>query len=254
MSQEHNEAQHSTEFLINESVLNFNRDTKIYRYIDYDTLLQVLDGKLYVSTKKQFADLYDAGNRVPLHDVFKNFITAYNDKEALLKKHSLPSFINLFKTSANYLASCWTLSKDNYLMWKTYTHGNCGICIESTASNFIASLDPQSINPYLVCCSPMFYDGFSSVNEAEEILFRKLEQYNGEQEVRFYFLEGKQNNTTKANTNKTYVYFKIDPEVMIDKLIISPFMRGNSAHILKRNLEENHSYLKSIIEFSQISE
>ncbi len=217
-------------------------------------MLQVLDGELRVSAKKTFADKYDAGNTIPLKAVFKNFITEYGNKDALLTKYSPTSLINTFKTSANYFASCWTLSKDNYLMWNAYTHGNSGVCIESTVSNFVASIDPLSIEPFLICCSPMYYDGYSSISEVEEILFKKLRQYEGEQEVRFYFLDGKQTNTEKANTNRDYVFLKIDPEVMIDKLIISPFMRGNSAHILKQNLEEKYSYLKDRIEFSQISE
>ena len=48
--------QDKTEFLINTSVKDFNSDTKIYRYIDFDSFLQILDGKFYVSTKKQFSD------------------------------------------------------------------------------------------------------------------------------------------------------------------------------------------------------
>ena len=57
--------QDQTEFLINTSVKDFNSDTKIYRYIDFDSFLQILDGKFYVATKKQFSDCYDAGKEIP---------------------------------------------------------------------------------------------------------------------------------------------------------------------------------------------
>ena len=46
----------------------------------------------------------------------------------------------------------WTLNKDDILMWQAYTHGNCGICIESTVGNVIAALDPNAIKHYLICC------------------------------------------------------------------------------------------------------
>lgn len=245
--------QDQTEFLINTSVKDFNSDTKIYRYIDFDSFLQILDGKFYVSTKKQFSDCYDAGKEIPIKDISKNFLMVCGEKQTNLKQYTISELREAFKNSQNYLASCWTLSKDNILMWQAYTHGNCGICIESTIGNVIASLDSKSIKPYLICCSPMYYDGYSNLTEVEEILLKKLNPYRGEAEIRFYFLSGKaksnsENLGTMANSN----VFKINADTLIDKVILSPFMRGNSAKLLKGNLEECYPFLKGHIKFSEL--
>ena len=55
------------EFFINKSAKEFNNDTKIYRYMDFDCFLQILDKKFYISAKKHFSDCYDAGTKVPLN-------------------------------------------------------------------------------------------------------------------------------------------------------------------------------------------
>lgn len=246
--------QDQTEFLINKSVKDFNNNTKIYRYMDFDCFLQILDKQFYVSTKKQFADCYDAGKKIPINDISKNFLMVCGEKQTNLKQYTVSEISEAFKNSQNYLASCWTLSKDNILMWQAYTHGNCGICIESTIGNVIASLDSKSINPYLICCSPMYYNGYSNLTEVEEILFKKLNIYRGEDEIRFYFLSGKvKSNTKDLDAIAKNNVFKIKPEVLIDNVFLSPFMRGNSAKLLKGNLEECYDFLKGHIKISELS-
>ena len=234
------------EFFINKSAKEFNNDTKIYRYMDFDCFLQILDKKFYIS------DCYDAGTKVPLKDIFKNFVNVCEGKSVVLKNYTSIELIEMFKKSQNYLTSCWTLNKDDILMWQAYTHGNCGICIESTVGNVIAALDPNAIKPYLICCSPMYYNGYSSLQEVEGILFQKQNQYKGEKEVRFYFLNGIFNDES-ANYDKNYAVFDIDSDVLIDEVILSPFMRGNSAQVLKHKLEESNPYLEGRIYKSEIS-
>lgn len=240
------------EFFINKSAKEFNNDTKIYRYMDFDCFLQILDKKFYISAKKHFSDCYDAGTKVPLKDIFKNFVNVCEGKSVVLKNYTSIELIEMFKKSQNYLTSCWTLNKDDILMWQAYTHGNCGICIESTVGNVIAALDPNAIKPYLICCSPMYYNGYSSLQEVEGILFQKQNQYKGEKEVRFYFLNGIFNDES-VNYDKNYAVFDIDSDVLIDEVILSPFMRGNSAQVLKHKLEESNPYLEGRIYKSEIS-
>ena len=47
--------------------------------------------------------------------------------------------------------------------------------------------------------------------------------------------------------------FDIDSDVLIDEVILSPFMRGNSAQVLKHKLEERNPYLEGRIYNSEIS-
>lgn len=254
MAKENFIQQNQTEFLINESVKDFNCDTKIYRYMDFDCFLQILDKKFYVSTKKQFADSYDAGKKIPLKDLIINFLTVCGEKQTPPKRYTSSELYEMFEKSQKSLASCWTLSKDNILMWQVYTHGTCGVCIESTVGNFIASLDSTLIKQYFICCSPMYYDGYSNLTEADEILFKKLNQYRGEDEIRFYFLRRtKSGYTESVDATVNNAVFKINPEVLIGKVLLSPFMRGNSPKLLKQNLEEYYSCLKGRVEISGVN-
>ena len=88
----------------------------------------------------------------------------------------------------------------------------------------------------------------------EEILFKKLNIYRGEDEIRFYFLSGKvKSNTKDLDAIAKNNVFKIKPEVLIDNVFLSPFMRGNSAKLLKGNLEECYDFLKGHIKSSELS-
>lgn len=74
------------EFLINTSVEGFNNDTKIYRYMDFDCFLQIMDKKFYVSAKKQFSDCYDAGTKI-------NYVMFNIYPEVLIDKVLLSPFM-----------------------------------------------------------------------------------------------------------------------------------------------------------------
>ncbi len=221
------------------------KDTKIYRYVDLDCFLQILEAKFFVAKKKLFSDPKDAGNTVPLNDVFNNFVKACGESQDIRKEYTLTELCKAIKTSKEYLASCWSLSKNNILMWKTYTHGNCGVCIESTIENVIAALDVESAKQYLICCSPMYYEGYSNITDVEEVLFRKSELYRGEDELRFYFFRKE---TTEVGKTINSVTFDIKPEVLIDRISLSPLMHSYSAKILKQNLEICYPFLNGHIE------
>lgn len=221
------------------------KDTNIYRYVDLDCFLQILEAKFFVAKKKLFSDPKDAGNTVPLHGVFNNFVKVCGENQGVSRKYTLTELCETFKASKDYLASCWSLSKDNILMWEAYTHGKCGVCIESTIRNVIAALDVECAEPYLICCSPMYYEGYSNVTDVDEILFRKSELYRGEDEFRFYFFRKE---TTDADKTTNSVTFDINPEVLIDRVSLSPFMHSYSAEILKRNLEKCYPFLIGRIE------
>ena len=92
--------QDQTEFLINKSVKDFNNDTKIYRYMDFDCFLQILDKQFYVSTKKQFADCYDAGKKIPINDISKNFLMVCGEKQTNLKQYTGRTHQNAFASKS----------------------------------------------------------------------------------------------------------------------------------------------------------
>ena len=47
-----------THFFLNKKM---DKNTPIFRYLDMDSFLQILNGEFYVSKKKRFVDNFDAG-------------------------------------------------------------------------------------------------------------------------------------------------------------------------------------------------
>lgn len=225
-------------------------DMKIYRYMDFDVLLQILNKHFFVSRKYSFADKYDAGRTVPLQPLFQLYVM---DKGKAIpcvkKKYSLEEYYELVRKSKNYLVSCWTTNKDDILMWNSYTQAHCGVCIESTIRKVLNSLQP--LEGYHVYCSQMYYAGYDQLEAAEEYLFRKLSSYQHENEIRFYFLENNIVNLLKENVESEKLppkYLNVSPEDMISHLYFSPFIRGDSAKYQEDLLVKHFSFLQDRVE------
>lgn len=225
-------------------------DMKIYRYMDFDDLLQILNKHFFVSRKYSFADKYDAGRTVPLQPLFQLYVM---DKGKAIpcvkKKYSLEEYYELVRKSKNYLVSCWTTNKDDILMWNSYTQAHCGVCIESTIRKVLNSLQP--LEGYHVYCSQMYYAGYDQLEAAEEYLFRKLSSYQHENEIRFYFLENNIVNLLKENVESEKLppkYLNVSPEDMISHLYFSPFIRGDSAKYQEDLLVKHFSFLQDRVE------
>lgn len=227
-------------------------NSMICRYLDFDNFLQILDGKFYVSAKSRFTDKYDAGKFIPKCYLFSIVPASGTPKLIPFEEERLKNLRDNVNRSRKYLASCWTKVEDDYLMWKTYTSGNCGVCVVSTINNVVASF--ATLNGYNAYCSKMFYDGFSYNDEPLDYLFSKSKGYSSEHEVRFYFIdEDKEtSNAETDNIGKDFELFEVSPSVMIDRVIISPFIRGGSFELLKRILEKEYPFLDGKIKHSQI--
>lgn len=222
-------------------------DMKIYRYMDFDVLLQILNKHFFVSRKYSFADKYDAGRTVPLQPLFQLYVM---DKGKAIpcvkKKYFLEEYYELVRKSKNYLVSCWTTNKDDILMWNSYTQLHSGVCIESTIKQVLLSLQPLDCH---VWCSQMYYDGYDQLETAEEYLFRKLPSYQHENEVRFYFWEDNMiNQSEEVKELLPPKYFKVSPEDMISHLYFSPFIRGDSAKYQEDLLVKHFSFLQDRVE------
>lgn len=240
--------------LVHQLRLNVTDDinSAICRYTDIDDFLQILEGKFYVSMKSRFTDKYDAGKFIPKRYLFSIVPASGTSKPVPFGEERLNKLRDNVKRSSKYLASCWTKVEDDYLMWKTYMSGICGVCVVSTINNVVASF--ATLNGYNAYCSKMFYDGYSYNDEPLDYLFSKSKGYSSEHEVRFYFIdEDKETaNAETDNMGKDFELFEIKPDVLIDRVIISPFMRGGSFELLKRTLEKVYPFLKGKIKHSQI--
>lgn len=224
----------------------------VCRYMDFDSFLQVLNGQFYVSVKRDFSDKYDAGVKVPRRYLFPIVPASEPENVIPAEVERLDDLRDKVGQSGKCLTSCWTTAVDDILMWKAYTSNNCGVCIVSTINNVVASF--KSLNGHTVYCSRMYYDGFSYNDTPADYMFTKAKGYASEQEVRFYFLDGdidSPNNGSKGNC-KSFEWFSVTPDVMIDRIILSPNMRGNSAKLLKQLLEKAYPFLENRINKSEL--
>ena len=236
--------------------LNVKHDVcmKICRYMDFDNFLQVLNGQFYVAVKRDFKDKYDAGVKVPQRYLFPIVPASEPGRAIPTEVERLDDLWDKVGQSDECLTSCWTMAVDDSLMWKAYTSGNCGVCMVSTIYNVVASFN--SLNGHTAYCSRMFYDGFSYNDTSADYMFTKAKGYASEQEVRFYFLNDDTDcpNKDAGNQHKKPEWFTVSPDVMIDRVILSPYMRGNSFNLLKQLLTKAYPFLEKRIIRSGLDE
>lgn len=211
--------------------------------MDFDSLLQILNGKFFVARKETFSDYFDAIKSIPL--VARFGFSSFGERISKEKYEQNEKRINEIKESARWLTSCWTETYNNILMWQAYTKGSCGVCIESTVNDFVESIKSDCEK---VLYGKINYGCYSPIMKAEEYAFNKFPLYRDEREIRFYFIEG--NEDKYRNSHKL---FDIEPKKLIKSITFSPFIRNSeSAEQLKHLLENSFAFLKGKINTNRI--
>lgn len=226
--------------------------TVMYRYIDLDRLFPILEGNFYFPRKGMFYDAYDAGTKVHLNAMgrirpIEPHRTEYphdkidDDNEKLQKN---------IARSTEFLASCWSALGDSYLLWKAYTSGNMGVCIETRVEDFIYSF--ENFGERIPLLGKMHYQSYEYHMAFIEYLFRKIRAFENENEYRIYLiLDGfEEINMDEPVLNEGEdgskgCEFKINPEKMINRIILSPFMRDGAAYRIKQMLTDKYPFLKN---------
>lgn len=201
-------------------------DCKIYRYMDVLELLAILEGSFSVSQKGNWMDKRESGDIQAA--MFLSIANQPVDKNRL-EQHK--EFCKRIFDSKDMYASCWTMNEiESMLMWQAYTMKRHGVLIESTVGDFIQSL---KLANYSVMCAPIQYTNkVYQGMDYYETLFTKTPYYKDERELRFYF-EPKSNGL-----------FHIDPERMIKKVILNPFLNLKSSKRIEKILIASYPFLK----------
>ncbi len=233
-----------------ESVL----DKPIYHYMELDCLLQLLNDRFYVGVKQNFNDAEDAGNKLSIPVL--NIIFPFNIVGGPPAQKSNPEFIKFIQDSKKFLASCWTFSGDDNLMWDSYT-SRCGVCIQSTIKGVASAF--EDLKEFDILCSKMEYESKIPFTPMTH-LFYKNRSYRHEEEVRFYFLKKEiinqlleketENNTSRSNSNEQGKVLAVNHVNLIDKIILSPKM--NCPDEVKQTLIKLNKELEEKIQKSKI--
>lgn len=211
-------------------------DRIICQYMRLDYLLQLLEThKLYAKRRRENNDTNEG--------YYKKYLefglsVAGDSIELQIEK----SKRNLsYKNIVDCPISCWTKTeRESYLMWKSYA-GETGVRIKSSIHNFIASLqlDLRKEGVDKVYYGSMSYckDLLPSDDE-EHQMFSKDEVYADEDELRFYFKLSDDSNKKGA----THRLIPVEPKVMIDEILLSPFLCKEAANKLVRTIKCSYGF------------
>lgn len=207
------------------------------RYMSINSLIHILNGKFYVSKKEYFDDkLENDTNKIQF--CFKEF----GEESAERITNNLKIWGQVKEISKHLLTSCWTLKKnEDFLMWSSYTDRFNGVMIKAPLENILSSF----INPPLCKVAKIYYQDKPSFDSVDNVLFFKSNHFKHEEEIRLYF---RCNNSEAQQGEK----FDVNPSVMIDEIILSPFMKPNEEIFYTNALATQYPFIKGKIRSSDI--
>lgn len=218
-------------------------NTCLFRYFDLKGLIALLGGNFYVRKRNLFDDKFESQpyakkHRLRFFDIGSNNITSSKRRIRLTTIHKY-----LTERAGTLLTSCWTNKQDeDYLMWKCYTSNKYGAMIKASIHNIAASFGNPI--PHIICAK-IHYGIPQEYESIYHGLFTKQHYFESEHEVRFYIDSPKQLNEHGA-------CFKINPEIMIDSITLSPFLSSEEYQFISHALVNKFPISKSKIHKSSI--
>lgn len=205
-------------------------DRPIFQYMRLDYLIQLLEtSKYFVRRRREYIDANESYYNKKLEFGFTS-VDSNVPQQLKSTKRSM-----IFRDIIDCPTSCWTKTEcESYLMWKNYAT-DVGVRIKTTVHNLIAALmlDLDKNGSDKVFCGSMVYtDCVPSVTEIGQ-MFNKDEGYADENEFRFYFLLS----VDKDKKCTTHRLIPISPLVMIEEILISPFICKAAADKLVRMIK-----------------
>lgn len=210
-------------------VSNLSRDTKIYRTISVERLLQMFEEKANVVVRPSLWD-----------DTFENL--ALSSKFELNGKHGDFGFKD------DLYGQCWTLHSASDAIWRIYSQGTNGVRIRSTVGKVFDSLAKNSqfgtvgethigrvsyltdreLNHF---AETHFLNGNMNGRSVAETLTIKRKAFSHEKEVRLIY-------QSDNRLNDPIVRYSIDPHSLIDQIMLHPQLKPVDARVLKSGIEQ----------------
>ncbi len=215
-------------------------DTTIFRYLSLDHFIEMMEcHRMFVNRRKAFDDVNE--RYIPFH--WSGFLmpVGENTPPQPDRKQYWKETQDEYARWANMPSLCWTLTtQESYLMWRGYAD-KYGVCIVSTIRKLLNSIQDGKDFQKEKCtlhCGQMLYNGFSTMDN-ESLPFWKGHEYVAENELRFYFDiesdEGKEN----------HILIPFDYSTLINKVIVSPFVRPKTAKAMAEMLQEKYKIIVS---------
>ena len=205
---------------------------KIRQYMDLDYAIRLLETRSYfVKQKQYFPDKHES--RLPLKAMFSlQIVEPESYKGKLPDITESLEIIKKFTESGRMFTACWTERKgESALMWKNFTT-KMGVCIKSTINNFVASFANDDFD---ICCGRMSYKDIYAGQDLLDSLFTKDKAFEEEKEIRFYFTPKKNLIASKG------ISIPVLPNVMIDEIILSPYIESKACNVFKQIISEKYN-------------
>lgn len=213
-------------------------EIKIWRYMDLCKFFSLWRGSLYLPNRNKTGDKREMGIRV-YQKGDKQHVNPFLTFQIVGENENIPETT----TKPNAFVSCWSVSDhENYLLWKSYLDGPCGIAIQTTLQSLIDSIQEAPEEPVYI--SKVQYEEMLLLsNDHRHTLFTKHVSYKEEKELRLGILL----------SNAAAKTLKIDPNVLIESVVISPLletsMQKELYHFFKTFL-----FKDEVVKYSEVVE
>lgn len=210
-------------------------DATICHYLNLDYFIDMMEcNRFYVNRRKVFLDHTE--HYIPFS--WAGFYMPAGEEPKPEKIENWNDVRSECSRVANMPTLCWTLTpRESYLMWKGYTEG-IGVCVVSSIKKFVYSIcDDTSFkrDHCVIRCGQMIYNGFSTI-DIKNLPFWKGREYESENELRFYF------EIENDTYNDNHIFIPIDRSILVDKVIISPFVTHRTASTLTEMLHNRYGF------------
>lgn len=222
-------------------------EIKIWRYMDLCKFFSLWCGSLYFSNRDNMSDKREMGIRV-YQKGDKRHVNPFLTFQVVGENENIPEEITKEKasettTKLNAFISCWSLSDhENYLLWTTYLKDPIGVAVQTNLQSLINSIQEVPEEPVYIS-KVQYEEKLLLSNDHRHTLFTKYISYKEERELRLGILSS----NTAAKT------LKIDPNVLIESVVISPLletsMQEELYHFFKIFLFKNE-----VVKYSEVVE
>ena len=221
---------------------------KIYKYTSLPVLYTLLDvkngiGRFQVSNRDQFSDQREKGEFYDLRNCFRMDIA--NVQPTAKQTEHWKTIDEQIEEASHLYASCWTCKKmEDFLMWKAYSGIMSGVRIGTSVEKLRDSLRLKGCK---LVAAKMEYGKEKTCYEVEDSMFYKTTFYQGEDEFRFYVVNDEEKRSARF-------YLNVDPRLMIEEIILSPFMDIAFAQFIRDMLYDKFEFLREKVLLSEILE
>lgn len=246
-----------------------NDDTKVWKYLDLWKLLSIIENKaLYFSRLDLLGDPFEGTLSARACSDYMHFMfsSEYPFIEKLPpdeKTKRIEQNIDCSRNSLNsnklwrktYCASCWHANpNESYAFWNIYASKNEGLAIQSNIRRIKDSLINTPENVFIGDIKYIDYSIDSTGTAGLEQFYKKNKEYEYENEVRLLTnieveidpILGFTEMVDKDIDFQKGRFIKVDLEIMIENIYISPNFEDWKREILEKTLDRYELKIKPI--------